>query len=167
MKNTQLFQTDRLQISKVELTDANKPDFLQQIPGILTPAVTHALPPHFQGIENSESAKNWLTNALSEGQVLSVMPIESNELMGFVFLYQEDKENLHLGYLLGESFQGKGFAKEMLNGLLQWCADYTETKSIVGGVETSNVASASLLLKLGFTKTLDGTGDTEFYRYDF
>jgi hypothetical protein len=77
---------------------------IQQIPGILTPAVTHALPTHFQGIENSECAKNWLTKALSEGQVLSVMPIASNELMGFVFLYQEDKENLHLGYLLGESF---------------------------------------------------------------
>ena len=40
----------------------------------------HSIIPHFQGIENSESAKNWLTNALSEGQVLSVMPIESNEM---------------------------------------------------------------------------------------
>ena len=101
-----------------------------------------------------------------DGQTLAVYVTSEHTLCGFIFLYQSDNDELHLGYLLGETHQGKGLAKEMLRGLLAWCKQNKQVRALIGGVEKNNVASSSLLLKLGFYRTESSSDDTDFYRFD-
>ena len=149
------FKTSRLSISNYTLykTLTDK-DFAKEIIKILTPNVTKALPDGWQNINNSSRANNWIKERNKESTFLIVQSITSNEVIGFIFLYptylKKEHIDLRFGYLLFESYWGKGLGTELVKGLVNKCQEMGNIKSISGGVEKENIGSIKVLEKCGF-----------------
>ncbi|WP_076408483.1 GNAT family N-acetyltransferase [Shewanella sp. UCD-KL12] len=132
---------------------------------ILTPNVTTSLPPGWDNIHSLEQAKSWLKDRVEECTCLLVRKRESGQVIGFIFLYSEhngaEPLTLHLGYLIAETEWGQGFASEIIQALVQWLKslakesqtkqDLPSIRGIIGGVESSNLASIAVLVKNGFS----------------
>lgn len=161
-----LFKTSRLIISDVCSYRDAKVDLIRRIVELLTPQVVKSLPSHFQNISSLGSAELWLNRIISESRCLVVKSSENNLIIGFIFLYESDDGSAHIGYLLGEEYWGQGYAKEFLNALIIWCRESGSISKLVGGVEPDNVASASLLKKVGFIECSDDNSSVVFYEYE-
>jgi RimJ/RimL family protein N-acetyltransferase len=140
---------------------------------ILSPNVTRALPDGWQNITSFAAAQEWVKDRNEESHFLSIQLSSTNEIIGFIFLYEAESENqlhnLRFGYLLAENFWGIGLGTELTKGLLDWCKAAGDIKSISGGVEKDNIGSIKVLEKTGFAALpADGTSDlVVFYAYQF
>ncbi|MGR4021703.1 GNAT family N-acetyltransferase [Vibrio harveyi] len=161
-----LFESQRLTV--VEITegfDLSKHSYLlERIPQILTPAVVENLPPYFHEIGSSEQARIWLERMLLESRLLQVK-VEDSELIGFLFAYVENDESAHIGYLLAEEYWGRGLASELLQGFIHEAEKSESWLKLIGGVDQSNIASATLLKKLGFIARPAKDSGVVFYEY--
>ena len=158
------YQTTRLQID--EIFNSNQtPEFLASVMEILTPSVVGNLPPYFQNVNSIASAQEWLNHVVSDGRLFIVKPIGDSKAIGFVFLSTENCADTHIGYLLGESFWGKGYATEILKGLIDFIESEDQVTRLIAGVATDNVASIKLLQKLGFIHSTSEDNGTMFYEY--
>ena len=160
------FETERLRVVEVsgQLALTKRSFLLEQIPKILTPIVVKNLPPYFHGITSSDLAGAWLDRMLSESRLLQVRT-KTHELIGFLFAYVENESDAHIGYLLTEKYWGKGLASELLQSFIAEVVKFESWSKLIGGVEVSNVASASLLKKLGFVEQSANESGVVFYEY--
>jgi RimJ/RimL family protein N-acetyltransferase len=55
--------------------------------------------------------------------------------------------DIRLGYLIAESASGLGLATEVVAGVAEWCREDGTVRSIIGGVDDRNGASAPVLHK--------------------
>ncbi|WP_051560072.1 GNAT family N-acetyltransferase [Marinobacterium jannaschii] len=137
------------------------------VKGILTPRVTHSLPPSWQGSYTLERAEAWIAERDDEGVALLAIEKSSGNAIGIILLFEaakdKDGSDLRLGYMLGESSWRKGFASELVNGFVAWCQD-NKIKSVTGGVERDSIASRRVLEKCGFMHTAsdERSGDQLF-----
>lgn len=72
------------------------------------------------------------------------------------------RSELRLGYLIVESRWGRGYATELLQGLVEWVR-IAPFRRIVAGVASDNVASKRVLEKSGFVRHGEANGIEEFY----
>ena len=160
------FETQRLRVAEIsgDLSLTERSVLIEEIPSILTPLVVENLPPYFHGITSCELARVWLDRMLSESRLLQVKS-EAQELIGFLFAYVENESDAHIGYLLNEKYWGKGLASELLKSFIEEVVNTEPWLKLVGGVETSNVASANLLKKLGFIEQPINESGVSFYEY--
>lgn len=64
---------------------------------------------------------------------------------------QEDNERIaEIGITISQSYQQKGFAKEVLTALLKWLFEEKQLHRIVETVDAENAASINLLKTVGF-----------------
>lgn len=161
------FQTTRLSVEELDPScpQSEHTTLYQRIPQILTPAVVENLPPYFHGIDSRELAQQWLERMLSESRLMLVRS-QQGTLMGLLFAYVESEREAHIGYLLAEEFWGKGFASELLQGFITQATQSECWEKLIGGVERSNVASAKLLQKMGFTEQAGGGNGVVFFEYN-
>ena len=89
----------------------------------------------------------------------------TNATIGFVFVFVENDTDAHVGYLLGESYWSKGYATELLKGLIDFIIHENKIKRFIAGVDTNNTVSSKLLHKLGFVKSASENDETDFYEY--
>ncbi|CAK4074680.1 GNAT family N-acetyltransferase [Vibrio sp. 16] len=161
------FETQRLRVEEISgnLSPDEQSILIKQIPTILTPPVVENLPPYFHSITSRQLAQVWLDQMLLESRLLQVKST-ANELIGFLFAYVESENNAaHIGYLLCEECWGKGLASELLQSFIKEVARTESWSKLVGGVDTSNVASANLLKKLGFIERPENESGVIFYEY--
>ena len=163
LKHDCRFATDRLQVCEwhsVSQADWDQEALESIVINTLTPQVTQSLPPSWQGSYSSERASSWIKERDSEGMTLLVIEKNNKSAIGLVILSASaDGRDLRLGYLLNESVWGKGFASELISGLIEWCRE-NKISSVTGGVEQNNRASKKVLEKAGF-KCLPATDDQE------
>lgn len=130
--------------------------FAEKILEILTIKVTESLPTDWQDINNVKDAINWMHERELQSIFLVMQLITNNEVIGFIFLDESYSHNnlidLRLGYLLGESFWGYGYATEVIEGLVGWCEKSKQIRSLKGGIAIDNIASIKVLEKNGFHK---------------
>jgi RimJ/RimL family protein N-acetyltransferase len=155
-----LFTTNRVSILNwdfIESVTEFKNSRIQSVLEVMTPNVTKALPDDWQNLDTFDKAKNWIIERKGDSYFYAIILIETNEIIGFLFLYigNETKESsdLRLGYLLTESTWGKGIGSELINGLVQWSKNTKIINSISGGVERENIGSIKVLEKNGFYKS--------------
>ena len=162
-----IYETLRLQICELyqplDKTDANV--LHHQIAGILSPAVVENLPDYFHGINNAAAACDWLDRMLSESRLFLLRYKQSDEVIGFVFIFTGDTEDAHIGYLLSEPNWGKGLASEVLAGLINYAEHNTDWHVLIAGVDKANIASTGLLTKLEFVCQSSDDENTVFYHY--
>lgn len=159
------FNTARLTVTEItsDITFSKRAILLTQVPNILTPAVVENLPPYFHDIHSSEMASLWLERMLSESRLL-IVQLTNDEIIGFIFAYVENNNEVHIGYLLAQPHWGKGLASEMLQGFIAQVKQSMPWRKLIGGVDRSNKASAHLLKKLGFVEQDANEGNVIFYQ---
>ncbi len=166
------FATDRLEIAEWHSFPESTYDH-QQLPadvaGMLTEDVTKSLPPPWQGKYSLKRAASWVAERDLEGTTLLVLDRQAAQPIGLIILFESQPSiestqiELRLGYLLSQSFWGRGYASEMLHGLLLWCMEQAPISSLVGGVSRDNPASRRVLEKLGFLLA-HSSPDEDFFK---
>jgi len=145
----------------------------EDIINILSSKVTNSLPDGWQRINTSSDAQKWMEDRDEESNFLTVELLATNEIIGFIFLYELNSEknslDLRFGYLLSESNWSKGFGTELVKGLVKWCETMKTINSISGGVEIDNLGSIRVLEKTGFSpSTIDSPSENViFYELKF
>jgi len=169
-----LFQTQRLKIFSYFdyiTSQENARMLVNRVINILTPKVTESLPVGWRNINTDIDADNWIKEVSKESNFLLVQLEETQEIVGFIFLYELDSHkvpmDLRLGYLLSEDAWGHGLGSELIEGLLTWCRSSGKISTITGGVEPDNIGSIKVLKKNGFIQTDSNNEGTLFYIYDF
>ncbi|PKF51282.1 GNAT family N-acetyltransferase [Enterovibrio nigricans] len=146
-------------------------DFSRRIADVLTPSVKQHLPPEVHAVVDTESAKYWLTETLSDATLVTFSERGTREFAGFILLYAisdtPERIALRLGYVVSEDFQGKGFASEIIEGLVAWCRASGCVSSLAGGAEKANAASLRVLEKNGFKMDIESGTDTVFLSLTF
>jgi RimJ/RimL family protein N-acetyltransferase len=139
------------------------------VAGLLTPATTASLPPEWHGVYTRKRAQAWIAERDQESTTLLVIHRDSGEPVGLVILFEIATDDpaghvdLRIGYLLAESHWGRGFAGEVIEGLVSWCRSHPLISSIAGGVSQENVASARALLRNGFVAAADPQNGEQIY----
>ncbi|MGZ2368395.1 GNAT family N-acetyltransferase [Ancylomarina sp. YFZ004] len=147
--------------------------FAKKVIEILTPNVTKALPDGWQNLKSINDAKVWINDRDQESHFVTVQLKATNETIGFIFLYESEPNqnyyDLRFGYLLSESVWGKGIGTELIEGLIMWCKDAGDIRSLSGGVECDNIGSIKVLEKTGFSISPKNSPSEQvvFYEYHF
>ena len=137
------------------------------VQSILTPIVTAPLPEAWHGAYSESRAQSWIRDRDAEGMTLLVTLRESSQCVGLLFVHESEAEDrqgqeLRVGYLIAEFLWGKGYASELVTGLVQW-AQGQSYGSLMAGVAADNAASHRVLEKCGFSRVDDGGGAEHFY----
>ncbi len=147
------FETARLRVGPWHAAAATEElDLPAVVAAMLSPAVTHALPPGWQGLYTRARAEAWIAARDDEATTLLVLEPHGAGPVGLVILFElpgPDGVELRLGYLLAQHAWGRGLATELLRGLIGWCAQ-RPVCAVVGGVAQDNIASQRVLVRSGF-----------------
>jgi RimJ/RimL family protein N-acetyltransferase len=103
-------------------------------------------------------AQRYLTTLVERGpDRAAVFLIEHREVgpIGIVGLYRGKDLCPELGFWLGRSFRGRGFATEAVQGALGWAARDWGCRAALAGHFVDNPSSARVLDKAGFLYTGD------------
>lgn len=155
-EHTPLFMTERLSVSHaMDLYLENQTQLTAEVIELLTPQVVKTLPEEWHNITTAEQALSWLQARFTESDVLMIHDKPSDHVIGFMFTYDSKTEDGHeavnIGYLLGEGHWRKGYASEVLKGLVDHYKTSSEVEVLYAGVEVDNVGSIRVLEKTGFT----------------
>ncbi|WP_163832733.1 GNAT family N-acetyltransferase [Spartinivicinus ruber] len=158
--NSYYFETIRLLVREwhsIDKTECKQNNLVNIVQQILTSAVTHSLPADWQNICTDEHAKNWIQARDNEGVTLLIIEKQLKMPIGLLILAQDETNTngieLRIGYLLEESAWGKGFASELIKGLISW-SEENKVSLLTAGVEKENLASQRILEKNGFSCSL-------------
>tara|TARA_R110002111_G_scaffold29064_1_gene61305 strand:+ start:501 stop:1004 length:504 start_codon:yes stop_codon:yes gene_type:complete len=158
------YQTSRLSVAEV-FSSTQENETLVSIIEILTPKVVENLPAYFQNINSISDAHTWFQKMVTDSRLFMVNSTDTNTIIGLVFVYVGNDKNAHIGYLLGESNWGKGYATELLIGLIDFIKQENKIKRLIAGVTAKNIVSSKLLLKIGFVKSASESDETVIYEY--
>lgn len=104
------------------------------------------LPPFFN--LTAKNIDQWIDARDAECDIYLLREIGTDAFIGLMFLTPPFNNDIHLGYLLGQSTWGKGYASELLAGLV---SHVPKTGfRLLGGVGRENSAFAHVLRKTGF-----------------
>lgn len=149
------FKTERLSVTPWSGTDLERLN-RKALSSILTPNVLKHLPAPLQFDATTQTIDDWISARLAESDLLAIRTNDPSALIGLLILarFQEPPQppQIHLGYLLGENAWGKGYATELVAGLVAWYRAQPRPAHLWGGVETANPASAKVLQKAGFQR---------------
>ncbi len=142
-------KTTRLTLRELQLTDAafalrlyNEPSFLQHIGDKAVRTIAEAEKNLQQGAIASYAEHGygmWLVEN-QQGQAIGLCGLIKRN-----FLAETD-----LGYAYLPEYFGQGYAYEAARAVLAYAAEHTALNTVVAIVSPANLASKSLLLKLGF-----------------
>lgn len=160
------FETARMRVRHWG-RDVADPDFRNALPSILTPSVLVTLPPPMKLKQCTDAISSWIRDRNAESDVYTIRTTQTGDLIGLLILAQVDDTRTHLGYLFDENVWGKGYATELLVGLIWTLRDQSVTMRLIGGVAVTNPASVRVLQKAGFTRDAAlSTNDTDMFVLD-
>lgn len=100
----------------------------------------------------------WIDARDAESDIYLIRETSTDAIIGLMFLTPPFNNDIHLGYLLGQTTWGKGYASELLAGLV---SHVPKTGfRLLGGVGRENPVSAHVLRKTGF-QIVPELSDTE------
>jgi [ribosomal protein S5]-alanine N-acetyltransferase len=79
---------------------------------------------------------------------------ETGKAIGTCLLFDIEKDNAHaeFGYVLGRAYWRRGYMREALTALIGFAFQELCLRRLEAQVESQNIASTRLLLRLGFTR---------------
>lgn len=162
MSQSNHFQTSRLHVTHwAECTNNSvcRQKLIAELKPILTSAVLRHLPEPLQLSDHPDAIDVWITERAAESDVMVIRDKSTVAVLGLLILAEMPEPNasseIHLGYLFAETAWGKGYATELLSGLINWYKTEDRSVQLIGGVETDNIASAKVLQKNGFEKIVE------------
>lgn len=139
------------------------------------PSVAHWLPDMVVQDE-SEAAGwiGWINRNLDATKPFVILAIEekaSHALLGFVGAGPKEELNneIEVAYGIADPYQGKGFATEAAQALIEWVFANTALERLSAIVQPANWASTRVIDKLGFTyidtRELPHEGEVRLFDY--
>lgn len=120
---------------------------------ILTPQVMAHLPEPLQLSPTTNGIPKWVTTRDEESDVYIISSKGDTATLGLMILAQMPENMttsvIHLGYLLSEQAWGRGYATELVSGLVNSFENGPRSQ-LVAGVDRDNTASIKVLKKSGF-----------------
>ena len=151
---------------RTELDDPTRRRMLEEaLIQVLTPDVLAPLPPPLQLAATPDAMSCWINDRAAESEVSVIRDGATQDIIGLLILVSltDPVPSVHLGYLLAQSTWGKGYATEVLSGLVAQASSLAPI-TLIGGVACDNPASARVLIKAGFTRDADqSTSDTDMF----
>lgn len=127
----------------------------EQLKTLLTGPVLRHLPPALQLSDAAGAVSDWIAARASESTVCLVSERDGGGVVGLLILADTGagatRREWHIGYLLAEPAWGRGYASELVRGLVS-AAEQTGPCLLAGGVAGDNPASARVLEKAGFRR---------------
>lgn len=143
------FTTDRLAVQPWTLPLPSSE--ATEISSILDEDVTAFLPESLLYKRGETDAKEWAdTFSSGSNKVSSVRYGDDSELAGLLLLRPESDSVVHLGYIFGKKYWGKGLATELLRGLVKQLDSDEFSGQVHAGVVKGNPASVAVLKKVDF-----------------
>ena len=106
-----------------------------------------------------------------DSTTLLASDLTSGAPVGLLILFEQplhnDAADLRIGYLIAAPNPGQGYARELVRGFVDWCRQRSWVRSISGGVEPDNVASAVVLTRNGFVQQVSTRMEAEEYLLEF
>lgn len=149
------------------LADADSRAALEQdLAHVLTPNVLAPLPERLHLPRGAGQIAAWVRAREAESDVFSVLDIATGVLLGLLILaFEDEPKTVHLGYMLADPVWGRGYATELIRGLLT-VLPQGQGITVLAGVGFDNPASSGVLFKCGFDVVAAlSTPQTRFYSY--
>ncbi len=165
------FATTRLRVDRWPSEgDSGSTDLPSVVARLLTPSVTAPLPDSWRGSYSRSRALAWIQDRDAEGTTLLVEHKSNGRPVGLLLLSDsaeagEPGTEVRLGYLIAESYWGRGYATELLQGFVRWTRS-SPYRRIVAGVASDNTASKRVLEKSGFRRSPEARGAQEFWIFE-
>ena len=163
------FETDRLAVGPWhEVADGLGIDLGRTVAGLLTARTTEGLPAAWQGGHSEEGVWAWINDRDGDASMMLVIDGATQEPVGLLVLAEAATPGTpfdrRIGYLLAERAWGRGLATELVTGLTEWARTQPGIRTLTGGVDPANRASARVLQKCGFELIDDPDADSLLYR---
>lgn len=153
MARSYKFETERMIVNKLRSVSIFDNEMANAVKAILTPRVTQYLPEGWQGEYSIDRAIQWIEERERESVLLLALERLSKSPIGLMILFEsvddQAQSSVRLGFMLAEETWGRGFASELVKGLVQWSGS-VGISSLIGGVERENIASQRVMEKSGF-----------------
>ncbi len=158
MTEFQSFQTERLSVEAIHTLSST---IASDLGRILTPSVTEFLPPRARLAHFDGDVAAWLSYQRDNGA--AVMFVKCDGLgVGLVMLHNGADREAMIGYMLAQSAWGRGYASELILGLVAMLRA-AGFQYAFGGVADQNPASCRALEKAGFD-VMSEQSDTKMFR---
>ena len=145
-------------------------DLADAVADVLTARTTAALPEQWRGDYSAARARAWISERDAESTSLLVMEKDTGRPVGIVVLadipFDDGSLDLRIGFVLAELAWGRGLATELVSGLCDRARSRPGIRSLTGGVEPGNRASARVLEKNGFRPIGTGGDGSVTYRWE-
>ncbi len=146
-----IFETERLEVRKLRVTDIHPFFELESNPEVLQYATGE-----IKTLQECEKELEDLINKYEKENndfwIYAIVRKSDREFIGTLALVKDEEKNDEIGYRFIQRFWGKGYATEICKELIVYCKSIGMRK-IIGCVVNENIASAKILEKLSFVKT--------------
>lgn len=86
-----------------------------------------------------------------ENKRYAVAVPDTDEMIGMVGMGLEDTLNeVEVAYFMSEKYQRRGYTKEAVNALVNWCFSVSDIEYLILSIDCANSASCNLAEKCGF-----------------
>jgi len=141
--------TERLLLRPCRMEDASA------LTNLMTPEISQwvaAWPTPLLKQDTQTILRNTI-EAMQQGAVFATVVVckDSGNIIGWCKLDLAD-DCAELGYWIGTTFQGRGFATELSQGAISFAFDQMGVTSVRAGAQEANTTSLALLAKLGMTQ---------------
>jgi len=147
------FATRDLRVDSPLHQNAATSRLIPELAPLLTPEVLAPLPPSLALPSGPQPHANWLAERIAESTVQTVRARGTGTLVGLLITHGWaagiEPPSVHLGYLFARASWGKGYATQLVQGLVQALSSSVPC-TLIGGVDRDNPASARVLQKAGF-----------------
>ena len=148
------FNTARLDVAPWEtvLDDARmRPGFVAALVNLLTPDVARYLPPVWHLADAHDDMDGWIAARRAASAIACVHERQHGALAGLCVMRPGSEDGvLTVGYLFGTPHWGRGYATELVRGVIGW-AGRNGYERLEAGVVRDNAASFAVLVKAGFS----------------
>jgi RimJ/RimL family protein N-acetyltransferase len=143
-----IFETDRLIVRKLQMSDLEPFHTMQSNPKVMRYADGEV-----KSIEAHEEELNALIElyqkSANEFWIYAIERKQDTEFVGTLALVKDDQQDDEIGFRYLEKYWGLGYGSEIGLGLIDYCRSVNMPK-LIGYVIDKNMASAKILQKLGF-----------------
>ncbi|WP_289055820.1 flotillin-like FloA family protein [Carboxylicivirga marina] len=143
-------ETQRFIIRAIELTD--KEALFAYRSDAITNQYQGWIPKTLSDVEAFISKISTTFNVPDTWFQLAIIEKESEQLIGDLGIHFIDEEQLEFGCTLSKDFQGKGYAREAIQVLINYLFKELDKHRIIASIDPANKASIKLVEHLGFRK---------------
>lgn len=147
------FETDRLYIDKIALSDVDSYFELFSLPEIAEFDEFEPITIQDAVTDVKRIRENY--DKLVLDQVEIAVREKGNQLMIGVLYIQVEGQDCYIGYHFHPNYQGKGYAREAVLGLIGKLKEYKTDCIVKAKVDSENIKSIKLLEKSGFSRKME------------